>query len=90
MSYLENLIILYHSLLNEIHEINDENNGQDYEENEDKLTQIKKKPTSDKIEKKWIQHVDRMQRDRLLKQLKDYKPQELKNRGRTLQRLLED
>jgi hypothetical protein len=38
----------------------------------------------------WIEHVNRMQRDRNPKLLKNYKPWGRRNRGRSMKRLLED
>jgi len=48
------------------------------------LKELKRQPGSDKISKykhNLIQHVERMQRDRLSKLLKNYKPQGLRNQG---------
>jgi hypothetical protein len=40
--------------------------------------------------KKWIQHVNRMQRYRIPKLLKNNKPRGRRNRGRPMKRLLDD
>jgi hypothetical protein len=56
----------------------------DYKRNDDILKQLKTEPVMGKILKyknNWIQHVKRMQRDRIPKLLKNYKPWGRRNRG---------
>jgi hypothetical protein len=43
-----------------------------------------------KYKNNWIQHVNRMQRDRIPKLLKNYKLRGRRNRGRPMKRLLDD
>jgi hypothetical protein len=56
----------------------------DYKRNDDTLKELKTKPVMGKILKyknNWIQHVNRMQKDRIPKLLKNYKPWGRRNRG---------
>ena len=49
-------------------------------------------PFLDKLleyKRNWIQHVNRMLRDRLLRIMKHYSPTGRRNRGRSLKRLLD-
>jgi hypothetical protein len=65
----------------------------DYERNDDILKELKTEPVMGKIRKyknSWIQHVNRMQRDRIPKLLKHYKPRGRRKRGRPMKRLLDD
>jgi hypothetical protein len=64
----------------------------DYKRNDDTLKELKT-DTMGKILKyknSWIQHVNRMQRYRILKLLKNYKPWGRRNRVRPMKRLLDD
>jgi hypothetical protein len=57
------------------------------------LKELKTEPVTGKILKyknNWIQHGNRMQRDRIPKLLKNYKPRGRRNRGRPMKRLLDD
>jgi hypothetical protein len=65
----------------------------DYKINDDILQELKTGPVMGKILKyknSWIQHVNRMQRDRIPKLLKNYKLRGRRNRGRPMKRLLDD
>jgi hypothetical protein len=64
----------------------------DYNRNDDMLKELKTEPVMGKILKyknNWIQHVNRIQRDRIPKLLKNYKPRGRRNRGRPMKRLLD-
>ena len=53
---------------------------------------IRKTPVLDKLleyKRNWIQHVNRMPRDRLSRIIKHYSPIGSRNRGRPLKRLLD-
>jgi hypothetical protein len=63
----------------------------DCKRNDDILKELKTEPVMRKILKyknSWIQHVNRMQRDRIPKLLNNYKPRVIRNRGRPMKRLL--
>jgi hypothetical protein len=65
----------------------------DYKRNNDVMKELKTEPVMGKIleyKNNWIQHVNRMQRDRIPKLLKNYKPRGTRNRGRPMKRLLDD
>jgi hypothetical protein len=67
----------------------------DYKRNDDigLLKELKTEPVMGKILKyknNWIQHANRMQRDRIPKLLQNYKPRGRRNRGRPVKRLLDD
>jgi hypothetical protein len=54
--------------------------------------ELKITPILDKIleyKKKWIQHVNRMPRNRLPRVMKQYLPTGIRNQGRPLKRLLD-
>jgi hypothetical protein len=64
-----------------------------YKRNDDILKELKTEPVMGKILKyknNWIEHVSRMQRDRIPKLLKNYKSRGRRNRGRPMKRLLDD
>jgi hypothetical protein len=61
----------------------------DYKRNDDILKELKTEPVMGKILKyknSWIQHANTMQRDRIPKLLKNYKPRGRRNRGRPMTR----
>jgi hypothetical protein len=64
----------------------------DYKRN-DILKELKTESVTGKMLKyknNWIQHVNKMQTDRIPKLLKNYKPRGRRNRGRPTKRLLDD
>jgi len=65
----------------------------DYKANGQIAKELKKKrPNLDKLleyERSWIQHVNRMPRNRLPRVMKHYCPTGRRNHGRTLKRLLD-
>jgi hypothetical protein len=65
----------------------------DYKRNYDILKEQKTELVMEKIlkyKKNWIQRVNRMQRDRIPKLFKNYKPGRRRNRGRPMKRFLHD
>jgi len=64
----------------------------DYKTNSHIVKELEITPVQDKIleyKRNWIQHVDRMPRDRLPRIMKHYSPTGRRNRGRPLKRLLD-
>jgi hypothetical protein len=64
----------------------------DYKTNTQIAKELKITPTWDKIleyKKNWIQHVDRMPRNRLPRVMKEYFLTGRRNRGRPLKRLMD-
>jgi hypothetical protein len=64
----------------------------DYKTNEQTAKELKVTPILDKLlayKRKWIQHVNRMPRNRLPRVIKHYSPIGRKNHGRPLKRLLD-
>jgi hypothetical protein len=56
----------------------------DYKRNDDIIKELKTEPVIRKIQKcknNWIEHSNRMRRDRIPKLLKNYKPRGRRNRG---------
>jgi hypothetical protein len=65
----------------------------DYKRNDVTLKELKTEPVMGKIIKyknNFIQHVNSMQKDRIPKLSKNYKPRGRRNRGRPMKRLLDD
>jgi hypothetical protein len=63
----------------------------DYKTNTQIAKELKITPVLDKLleyKRNWIQHVNRMPRNRLLRVMKHYCPTGRRNRGRPLKRLL--
>jgi hypothetical protein len=64
----------------------------DYKTNSHIAKELEITPVLDKLlecKKNWIQHVNRMPRDRLPRTMKHYSPTGRRNRGRPLKRLLD-
>jgi hypothetical protein len=64
----------------------------DYKTNAQIAKELKITPILDKLleyKKNWIQHVNRMPRNRLLRVMKHYSPTGRRNHGRPLKRLLD-
>jgi len=64
----------------------------DYKTNEQIAEELKITPVSDKLleyKRRWIQHVNRMPRNRLPRVMKYYSPTGRRNHGRPLKRLLD-
>jgi hypothetical protein len=64
-----------------------------YKRNDDILKELKTEPVIGKILKyknNWIQHVNRMQTERIPKLLKNSKPRGRRNRGRPIHKRLDD
>jgi len=63
-----------------------------YKPNEQIAKELKIKPILDELleyKRSWIQHVNRMPRNRLLRVMKHYSPAGRRNHGRPLKRLLD-
>jgi len=66
--------------------------GTDYKTNAQIAKELKITPILDKLleyKRNWIQHVNRMPRDRLPRIMKHYSPTDRRNPGRPLKRLLD-
>ena len=66
--------------------------GTDYKENTQIAKELKITPILDKLleyKRKWIQHVNRMPRNRLVRIMTHYSPTGRRNHGRPLKRLLD-
>ena len=66
--------------------------GTDYKTNLHIAKELEITPVLDKLleyKRNWIQHVNRMPRDRLPRVMKHYSPTGRRNRGRPLKRLLD-
>jgi hypothetical protein len=64
----------------------------DYKTNTKIAKELKITPVLDKLvelKRNWVQHVNRMSRNRLPRIMKDYSPTGRKNHGRPLKRLLD-
>jgi hypothetical protein len=64
----------------------------DYKTNSHTVKELEITPVLDKLpeyKRNWIQHVNRMPRDRLTRIMKHYSPTGRRNRGRPLKRLLD-
>ena len=64
----------------------------DYKRNAQIAKELKITPTLDKLlkyKRRWIQHVNRMHRNRLPRVMKHYSPTGRRNHGRPLKRLLD-
>jgi len=64
----------------------------DYKTNKQTAKELKITPVLDKLleyKRKWIQHINRMPRNRLPRVMKHYSPTGRKNHGRPLKRLLD-
>lgn len=69
-------------------------NWTDYKINIEIAKELNKSRVLDKIQKKknkrnWLQHMNRMHRNRLPRILKNYRPTDRRNQGRPLKRLLD-
>jgi hypothetical protein len=66
--------------------------GTDHKTNTEIAKELNIIPVLDKIhdyKKKWIQHINRMPRNRLSRLIKNYTPKSRRNQGRPLKRLLD-
>jgi len=64
----------------------------DYKTNSHTAKELEITPVLDKLlkyKRNWIQHVNRMPSDRLLRKMKHFSPTGRRNRGRSLKRLLD-